>query len=66
MIFEAMKASVLAEMKSKAVEKFRNNLPVFETLGVGFVRQAYYLAYITFSGVVPYNITHEHTKTPIN
>ena len=40
MTFETMKASVLTEMKSKPVQKFRNNLPVFETLGAGFVRQA--------------------------
>ena len=37
---EAMIESVNTEMKSKPVSKFRNELPIMESLGAGFVRQA--------------------------
>ena len=37
---EAMVESVKTEMKSKPVSRFRNELPIMESLGAGFVRQA--------------------------
>ena len=37
---EAMMESIMTEMKSKPVSRFRQELPVLESLGAGFVRQA--------------------------
>ena len=37
---EAMIESIKTEMKSKPVTKFRNELPLMESLGAGFVQQA--------------------------
>lgn len=37
---EAMMESIMTEMKSKPVSRFRQELPVMESLGAGFVQQA--------------------------